>query len=56
MSDSWVEWASSMERLVSAVRDLGFLEEFGEQIAKRFGSRIMRYFIMGLEMYKGAIW
>lgn len=38
MMDSRMEWARSRDQLVSAVRDLGFPEELGEQIAKQLGS------------------
>lgn len=36
--DSRMEWARSKDRLVSAVVDLGFPKELGEQIAKQLGS------------------
>ena len=38
MMDSRMEWARSRDQLVSAIRDLGFPEELGEQIAKQLGS------------------
>ena len=38
MMDSRMEWARSRDQLVSEVRDLGFPEELGEQIAKQLGS------------------
>ena len=46
--DSRMEWTRIRDQLVSAVRDLGFPEELGEQIAKQLGSpkamdRMMRY-------------
>ncbi len=33
-----MEWARSRDRLVSEIRNLGFPEELGEQIAKQLGS------------------
>ena len=38
MMDSRMEWARSRDQLVSAIRDLGFPEELGEQIAKQLRS------------------
>lgn len=38
MTDHRREWARSKEALVSAVRQLGFPEELGEQVAKQLGS------------------
>ena len=38
MMDSRKEWARGRDQLVSAVKDLGFPEELGEQIAKQLGS------------------
>ena len=38
MTGSRKEWARSRDQLVSAVKDLGFPEELGKQIAKQLGS------------------
>ena len=38
MMDRRMEWVRSKDQLVSAVRNLGFPEELGEQIAKQLGS------------------
>ena len=38
MMDCRMEWTRSRDQLVSAIRDLGFPEELGEQIAKQLGS------------------
>ena len=36
--DNRREWARGRDQLVSAIRNLGFPEELGEQIAKQLGS------------------
>ena len=36
--DNRREWARSRDQLVSAIRNLGFPKELGEQIAKQLGS------------------
>ena len=38
MTDDRREWTRTKDELVSAVRQLGFPEELGEQIAKELGS------------------
>lgn len=38
MTDSRKEWNIAKDRLVAAIRQLGFREELGEQIAKMLGS------------------
>lgn len=38
MTDNQREWARAKEQLVFAVKQLGFPEELGEQIAKQLGS------------------
>ena len=38
MSDNRIEWARKRDELVSAIRELGFPRELGEQIAKQLGS------------------
>ena len=38
MTDNQREWTRAKEQLVSAVKQLGFPEELGEQIAKQLGS------------------
>ena len=38
VTDNQREWARTKEQLVSAVRELGFPEELGNQIAKQLGS------------------
>ena len=38
MSDSRMEWAKARDRLVFAIKDLGFPEELGMEIAKNLGS------------------
>ena len=48
MTDNHKEWVRTKEELVSAVKQLGFPEELGEQIAKQLGSpkamnRMMSY-------------
>lgn len=39
MMDGRIEWARSRDQLVSAVRDLGFPEKLGEQIAKQLAGK-----------------
>ncbi|MCR4936684.1 MAG: hypothetical protein K5987_00800 [Lachnospiraceae bacterium] len=46
--DSRMEWARSRDQLILAIKDLGFPEELGEQIARQLGStkamdRMMSY-------------
>ena len=48
MTDNQREWGRTKDQLVSAIKQLGFPEELGEQIAKQLGSpkamnRIMSY-------------
>ena len=48
MTDNQREWVQTKNQLVSAVKQLGFPEELGEQIAKQLGSpkamnRMMSY-------------
>ena len=38
MTDNQREWVRTKDQLVSAVRQLGFPEELGEQIARQLGS------------------
>ena len=38
MTDNRIEWARKKDELVSAVKQLGFPKELGEQIAKQLGS------------------
>ncbi len=38
MTDNQREWARAKEQLVSAIKQLGFPEELGNQIAKQLGS------------------
>ena len=38
LTDNQREWARTKEQLVSAIRQLGFPDELGEQIAKQLGS------------------
>ena len=38
MTDNQREWMRTKEQLVSAVRELGFPEELGNQVAKQLGS------------------
>ena len=38
MTDNQREWARTKDQLVSAIKQLGFPEELGEQIAKQLGS------------------
>ena len=38
MTDNQREWTRAKEQLVSAVKQLGFPEELGDQIAKQLGS------------------
>ena len=38
MSDNHREWGRTKDQLVSAIKQLGFPEELGEQIAKQLGS------------------
>ena len=38
MTGNQREWARTKEQLVSAVRELGFPEELGEQVARQLGS------------------
>ena len=46
--DSHMEWARSRDKLILAIKDLGFPEELGELIARQLGSpkamdRMMSY-------------
>lgn len=48
MTDNQREWGRTKDQLVSAIKQLGFPEELGEQIAKQLGSpkamnRMMSY-------------
>ena len=48
MTDNQREWGRAKDQLVSAIKQLGFPEELGEQIAKQLGSpkamnRMMSY-------------
>ena len=48
MTDNHREWGRTKDQLVSAIKQLGFPEELGEQIAKQLGSpkamnRMMSY-------------
>ena len=38
MTDNQVEWSRKRDELVSAIKQLGFPRELGEQIAKQLGS------------------
>ena len=38
MTDNQVEWSRKRDELVSAIKQLGFPKELGEQIAKQLGS------------------
>lgn len=38
MTDNQREWGRTKDQLVSAIKQLGFPEELGEQIAKQLGS------------------
>ena len=38
MTDNQQEWITTKQRLVAAVKQLGFPEELGEQMAKQLGS------------------
>lgn len=38
MTDNQREWITTKQRLVAAVKQLGFPEELGEQMAKQLGS------------------
>ena len=38
MTDNQQEWLTTKQRLVAAVKQLGFPEELGEQMAKQLGS------------------
>jgi len=38
LSDNHREWGRTKDQLVSAIKQLGFPEELGEQIAKQLGS------------------
>ena len=38
MTDNHREWGRTKDQLVSAIKQLGFPEELGEQIAKQLGS------------------
>jgi hypothetical protein len=38
MTENQIEWSNMRDRLVSAVEQLGFPKELGEQVAKQLGS------------------
>ena len=38
MTENQIEWSRKRDELVSAVKQLGFPKELGEQIAKQLGS------------------
>ncbi|MCR5625785.1 MAG: hypothetical protein K6F99_00565 [Lachnospiraceae bacterium] len=38
MTDHQIEWRNTKDQLVSAIKQLGFSEALGEQIAKNLGS------------------